>query len=156
MVAKSPCPPLRGKLPECVLAMVMDYHGRAPLGMSNEVYHSDRMGRGVVKDAIDALSDHLESFELRNTGWTGDGEPMCIVKLGMKRTEASMMSLMRAQRWVKIQYGGKTEFCFVAGMSKKKTSVKFARDGWLRTPQWKAKWLKLDALRTVQVVIRYS
>ena len=151
MVAKSECPPLLRKLPECVLTMVMEYHGRAPLGIPNEVYYSDRMGRGVVKDAIDAWSDHLESFELHDKGWSPDRGRMRFVRLGLKRTEACMLSLMRAQLQVKILYGGKKDFCFVTGMSKNKTSVKFAREGF-----WKGKWLNLDALRAIYVELPYD
>ena len=95
-------------------------------------------------------SDHLESFELHDKGWSPDRGRMRFVRLGLKRTEASMLSLMRAQSRVKILYGGKTEFCFVAGMSKKRTSVKLARDG-----LWKAKCLKLDAIRAAYVTLEY-
>ena len=125
MVVKSPCPPLRRKLPKCVLAMVMDFHGRAPRGMPNDVYHSDYWGTGTIRVVIDAVSSDMESFETYNDGYTH------FVELRMKRTATAMESLMHKRVHTYMEIGGvRYPRCFVEAISKKRTSIKISNTVW--------------------------
>ena len=147
MVDKSECPPLRRKLPECVLAMVMDYHGRAPRGIHNDVYYSD------AKAMIDLLLGDLESVEgVLGSWWYVDGGPHNInwdVHLNLKREAAAMASLMHKRVFTYMQIGGVWyPRCFVEAISKKRTSIKISNT------VWKGKWVKLDSLQAAHLIIR--
>ena len=63
IMGKSPCPPLLRLLPECVLTMVMDYHARAPGGISNGVCYAVGLSGVPTKALIDAIVVHMDSFQ---------------------------------------------------------------------------------------------
>ena len=128
--------PLR-KLPKCVLMMVMDYYGRAPFGIPNDVYYQSD-GRNKVW--IDAASGHLESIEIVS------GSVMYHVYLKLKREATTMVSLMHARVPVEMVFGDRLYGdCFVEAVAQKGTSIKISNY------RWRGKWVKIDALRWVEL-----
>ena len=91
-------PPLqRSTLGENVLELIMDHHGRAPLGLPNEAYYSNRLGRGHIKAVIDAITHDIDSFDIAITHR--------FLSLVLKRTGTTMTSLMqkRVHTWMRIR-----------------------------------------------------
>ena len=75
----------------------MDHHGRAPLGLPNEAYYSNRLGRGHIKAVIDAITHDIDSFDIAITHR--------FLSLVLKRTGTTMTSLMqkRVHTWMRIR-----------------------------------------------------
>ena len=140
---KCACPPLqRSKLGENVLELIMDRHGRAPLGLPNEAYYSNFLGRGHIKEVIDAITLEIDSF---NIGITH--RSLC---LALKRTGTTMASLMRKRVHTMMRIGGLYyPRCFVEGISKNAESMK------VRNTTWKSNWVKIETLECVSVDLPY-
>ena len=138
----SACPPMRGQLCEDVMQLIMDHHGRAPLGMSNEAYYSGRHGQGHIKAVVDALADDIETVY--------DAEPSRSLSLSLKRTTATMASLMNKRVHATIRIDGVCyPRCFVQGLSRNGNGLK------VKNTIWKGKWIKLNALESVLVDFAY-
>ena len=139
---KCACPPLRPKLGENVLKLIMDYHGRAPLGLPNEAYYSNFLGRGHIKAVIDAITHDIDSFDIAITHR--------FLSLVLKRTGTTMTSLMqkRVHTWMRIR-GLYYPRCFVEGISKNGKSIK------VRNYSWKGKWANIETLECVSVDLPY-
>ena len=147
MVVKSPCPPLKRKLPECVLAMVMDVHGRAPCGIPNDVYYSVGLNGVPIKALIDAIVVHMDSFQTYHYDYTTF--VTSDVEFIMKRTATTMASLMHKRVHTYMEIGGVWyPRCFVEAISKKRTSIKISNT------VWKGKWVRLDSLQAAHLAIR--
>ena len=115
---KPECPPLLGsKLCESIRGLIMDYHGRAPLGLQNEAYHSNRLGEGHIKLVIDTIIKDIVRFDIATA-------PRYL-SIVLKRTQATMVSLMQKRIHTMMQIAGLTyPLCFVEGISKNGKSVK--------------------------------
>jgi len=133
--------------------LIMDYHGRAPLGMPNEAYHSNRLGQGRVKALVDALTRDIESVE------TFASDKNRAVTLVLKRTGATMTSLMEKRIHTTIRIGGiYYPECFVVNTCRngiwnarrRMESIK------IRTTVWnRDKWVKIEDLEFVLVIFHY-
>ena len=139
---KCACRPLRSKLGEKVLKLIMDYHGRAPLGLPNEACYSNFLGRGHIKAVIDAITHDIDSFDIYIA--------QRYLSLVLKRTGTTMTSLMQKRvhtrmRIRRLYYPR----CFVEGISKNGKSMK------VQNTIWKGKWVKIQTLKWVAVELHY-
>ena len=139
---ESACPPLRSNLGGNVLKLIMDHHGRAPLGLPNEAYYSNRLGRGHIKTVIDVITPDIDLFDI--------AIKHRYLSIVLKRTGTTMASLMRKRVHTMMRIGGLYyPRCFVEGISKNGKSMK------VQNTIWTGKRVKIQTLECVSVDLSY-